>query len=98
MVRAVCGTACYERRFGARVVLRTWIAAEKFERISGAAEPPRASDLSREALLTELELPENARLIGVVGRLTPEKRVKDLIWAADLLRVLHDNLRLLVIG
>jgi glycosyltransferase involved in cell wall biosynthesis len=28
----------------------------------------------------------------------PEKRVKDLIWAADLLRVLHDNLRLLVIG
>jgi glycosyltransferase involved in cell wall biosynthesis len=28
----------------------------------------------------------------------PEKRVKDLIWAADLLRVLHDNLRLVVIG
>ena len=27
-----------------------------------------------------------------------EERVKDLIWAADLLRVLHDNLRLLVIG
>jgi glycosyltransferase involved in cell wall biosynthesis len=28
----------------------------------------------------------------------PEKRTKDLIWAADLLRVLHDNLRVLVIG
>ena len=24
--------------------------------------------------------------------------MKDLIWAADLLRVLHDNLRLLIIG
>jgi glycosyltransferase involved in cell wall biosynthesis len=43
-------------------------------------------------------LPADARLIGVVGRLTPEKRVRDLIWAADLLRVLHDNLRMLIIG
>jgi glycosyltransferase involved in cell wall biosynthesis len=49
-------------------------------------------------LLQELQLPADARLIGVVGRLVPEKRVKDLIWAADLLRVLHDNLRVLVIG
>jgi glycosyltransferase involved in cell wall biosynthesis len=30
--------------------------------------------------------------------LSPENRTKDLIWAADLLRVLHDNLRVLVIG
>jgi glycosyltransferase involved in cell wall biosynthesis len=57
-----------------------------------------ASDVSRDELLRELELPADARLIGVVSRLTPEKRVRDLIWAADLLRVLHDNLRLLVIG
>ena len=28
----------------------------------------------------------------------PENRVKDLIWAADLLRVLQNNLRVLVIG
>jgi glycosyltransferase involved in cell wall biosynthesis len=61
-------------------------------------EPARASDLSRQQLLSVLNLPENARLIGVVGRLVPEKRVRDLIWAADLLRVLHDNLRVLVIG
>ena len=43
-------------------------------------------------------LPADAKLIGVIGRLVPEKRVKDLIWAADLLRVLHDNLRVLIIG
>jgi glycosyltransferase involved in cell wall biosynthesis len=49
-------------------------------------------------LLRELRLPADAKLIGVVGRLVPEKRVKDLIWAADLLRVLHENLRLLIIG
>ena len=54
--------------------------------------------MTRDELLRELRLPADARLIGVVGRLVPEKRVQDLIWAADLLRVLHNNLRLLVIG
>ena len=58
----------------------------------------RPSDVSREELLRELQLPGDAKLIGVVGRLVPENRAKDLIWAADLLRVLHDNLRVLVIG
>jgi glycosyltransferase involved in cell wall biosynthesis len=64
--------------------------------------PLTASDLQcvprRDDLLRELNLPANARLIGVIGRLTHEKRVKDLIWAADLLRVLHENLRVLIIG
>ena len=58
--------------------------------------PP--SDVSRAQLLDELRLPVDAKLIGVVGPLVPESRTKDLIWAADLLRVLHDNLRVLVIG
>lgn len=57
-----------------------------------------ASSVTREGLLKELELPADARLIGVVDRLVPENRVRDLIWAADLLRVLHDNLRMLIIG
>ena len=100
-----------ERRFArhaARYVtnsesVRQWctlhgLPAEKFTVIPSGMEPARASDLPREALLGELQLPADAKLIGVVGRLVPEKRVKDLIWAADLLRVLHDNLRLLVIG
>jgi glycosyltransferase involved in cell wall biosynthesis len=72
--------------------------AEKFSIIPAGVPAARASDVSRTQLLTELNLPADAKLIGVVGRLVPEKRVKDLIWSADLLRVLHDNLRLLVIG
>ncbi len=100
-----------ERRFARRAAryvtnsesVRAWcvrngLPAEKFDVIPSGVEPARASDLSREALLRELKLPADARLIGVVGRLVPEKRVKDLIWAADLLRVLYDNLRVLVIG
>jgi glycosyltransferase involved in cell wall biosynthesis len=72
--------------------------ADGFAIVSAGVEPARASDLSREALLQELSLPATAKLIGVVARLVPEKCLKDLIWAADLLRVLHDNLRMLVIG
>ncbi len=91
--RLVAGSDC----------LRDWcvkhgLPAEKFVVIRPGVSPARATDISRDELLRELRLPADARLIGVVGRLVPEKRVKDLIWAADLLRVLHDNLRLLVIG
>jgi glycosyltransferase involved in cell wall biosynthesis len=74
------------------------LPAEKFEIVPSCIAPARASDVSRETLLHELGLPADAKLIGVVGKLLPEKRTKDLIWAADLLRVLHNNLRLLVIG
>ncbi|MCI0333300.1 MAG: glycosyltransferase [Planctomycetes bacterium] len=83
--------------------LRDWYAGQglsgdRFTIIPPGVAPAPASDVSREGLLRELHLPTDARLIGVVGRLVPENRVKDLIWAADLLRVLYDNLRLLIIG
>jgi glycosyltransferase involved in cell wall biosynthesis len=74
------------------------LPAEKFAVIANGIEPAPASDVARSQLLDDLRCPADARLIGVVGSLRPERRVKDLIWAADLLRVLHDNLRLLVIG
>lgn len=78
--------------------VRNGLAAEKFTIIPGGVAPARPSDVSREELLQKLNLPADAKLIGVVARLVPEKRVRDLIWAADLLRVLHDNLRVLLIG
>ena len=74
------------------------LPAEKLTIIQPGVPPARVSDASRDELLKELKVPPNARLIGVIGRLVPEKRVQDLIWAADLLRVLHDNLRMLIIG
>lgn len=74
------------------------LPADRFTVIPAGVAAARPSDVSREELLRELQLPADARLIGVVGRLVPENRVKDLIWAADLLRVLHNNLRLLVVG
>ena len=54
--------------------------------------------LPRADLLRELDLPANARLIGAVGRLAPQKRYKDLIWAMDLLRCVQDDVYLLIVG
>jgi glycosyltransferase involved in cell wall biosynthesis len=54
--------------------------------------------LERADLLSELGLPPNARLVGAVGRLVPQKRYKDMVWAMDLLRCLHDDLHLVIVG
>ena len=74
------------------------IPRQKFEIIPNGIPVAEPSSLPREELLRELELPANTRLIGVVGRLWPQKRVKDLIWASDLVWVLHPNVCLVVIG
>jgi glycosyltransferase involved in cell wall biosynthesis len=75
------------------------LPAEKFVVIpNGIAQPTIDEPLTREQLLTELQLPPNARLIGAVGRLWPQKRIKDLIWAADLLKSTRDDTHLLIIG
>jgi glycosyltransferase involved in cell wall biosynthesis len=100
-----------ERRFARHAVrylsnstaVRDWCVAgglrdQRFTVIPPGVPAARPSDVPREALLRELQLPADARLIGVVGKLVPDHRVQDLIWAADLLRVLHDNLRMLIIG
>ena len=59
---------------------------------------PSPPGTTRHQLLAELGLPEQSRLIGLVGRLWPQKRVKDAIWAADLLKVIRDDVHLLIVG
>ncbi len=75
------------------------IPADKFEVIPNGIEPyvdPHPKP--RHQLLQELGLPADARLIGAVGRLWPQKGYKDLIWSAELLKVVHDDTHLLIIG
>ncbi|MGD0382869.1 MAG: glycosyltransferase, partial [Thermoguttaceae bacterium] len=49
--------------------IRKGLPAEKFRIIPGGVEPSRPSTTTRRQLMTELGLPENSRLIGLVGRL-----------------------------
>ena len=65
---------------------------------NGVAPFAPAASASREEILAELGLPADARLIVAVNRLWPQKRVKDLIWAADLLKIVSAHAHLLIIG
>ena len=78
--------------------VRHGVPAEKIRVIPNGIPSAPASDATREQLLDELELPRRARLIGLIGRLWPQKRVKDAIWATDLLKVIRDDVHLLIIG
>ncbi len=60
-----------------------------------AAQPSR---LTRGQLLEQLGLPSDAILCGAIGRMIPSKCLKDAIWAADLLKVIRDDVHLLIIG
>lgn len=53
---------------------------------------------TRKQFLASLHLPASARLVGTVGPLTTNRRLKDLIWAAELLRVVNDETYLLIVG
>ena len=78
--------------------VRRGLPAEKMVVIPNGVEPAEPSASSRQELLAELGLPEECYLVGLVGRLWFQKRVKDAIWAADLLKVIRDDVYLLIIG
>ncbi len=81
-----------------RFYVEQGMPSSKVRVIYNGIEPAVPSPTSRAQLLAELGLPPQARLVGAVGRLWPQKRIKDLIWAADLLKVIRDDVHLLIIG
>ncbi len=74
------------------------IPAEKIDVIPNGIPPAPPCGSTRQEILAELGLPGRARLVGLIGRLWPQKRVKDAIWAADLLKVIRDDVYLLILG
>jgi len=74
------------------------VPESKFVVIPNAVEPAAPNSLPRESLLAELGIPAEAHVVAAVGRLWPQKRVKDLIWATDLLKSARGDVHLLVIG
>ncbi len=74
------------------------IDSEKFEVIPNGIRAVDVEPFDRDDFLRELDLPADARLIGAVGRLWPQKRYKDLIWAAELLKAVRDDTHFVIIG
>ena len=78
--------------------LKQGLPAEKMTIIQNGVEDTQQSVMSRRQFLDSLNLAADAKLIGAIGPLDAEKRIKDLIWAADLLKVIRDDVYLLIIG
>ena len=78
--------------------IRKGLPAEKFHILPSGVEPSRSTTTTRRQLLSELGLREDSRLIGLVAELFLRNRVKDAIWAADLLKVVRKDVHLLIIG
>lgn len=70
----------------------------KIHVIPPGASPVEPLSQSRHELLTEFSLPDGARLVAAAGPLELAERLKDLIWATDLLKVIRDDVHMLVIG
>ena len=66
--------------------------------IPNGIEPTDDTLRTRQSICDEFDFPVDAKIIGCVGRLAPQKRVSDLIWAMELLQSLQPSSRLLIIG
>jgi glycosyltransferase involved in cell wall biosynthesis len=69
-----------------------------FRLISNGIEPREASPIDRAEAFRRLEVAPDRKLILAVGRLWPQKRYRDLIWAAELLATLREDITLVIIG
>jgi len=53
---------------------------------------------TREEVLSESSLDPQRKMILAVGRLWPQKRIRDLIWAGELIATIRDDVTLLIVG
>ncbi|MBI1248357.1 glycosyltransferase [bacterium] len=74
-------------------------SAEKFVTIPNGIDlidsPPQRSQAE---IWEELKLPPHAKMMLSVGRLWPQKRMKDLIWATEILKRIRDDAYLVIVG
>lgn len=74
------------------------IASDLFRVIPNGILPRKSSGITREEMAARLGVDPQRRLIVSVGRLWPQKRFKDLIWASQLLESAREDATLVIIG
>lgn len=80
-------------------VRQVGLPAEKMRVIPNAAVVPQNNGTDDTLpIREELHIGADETVIGFVGRLWPQKRVHDLIWATDVLRIAGWKIHLLVVG
>jgi glycosyltransferase involved in cell wall biosynthesis len=79
--------------------LRRGLPADKLAVIPCAAAPRHTPGAPHGvSIRAELGVPSHARVIGAAGRFIPSNGFKDLIWTADLLKVVYDDVHLVIVG
>jgi glycosyltransferase involved in cell wall biosynthesis len=71
---------------------------DKLRCIPNGVDPWSGDRAARERLRAELRLPPEAYVIGYIGRLAEQKRVRDLIWAAETLWQIRPQVHLVIVG
>lgn len=74
------------------------IPQDQLSVITNGVERPQEQACSRTEFLVTNDLPSNAKLIFVIGRLAPQKRLRDLLWAIQLLRQANPDCYLIICG
>jgi glycosyltransferase involved in cell wall biosynthesis len=74
------------------------IARDKFFVIPNGLPAADVPPLTRAEAAQRMGVDPRRFLIGSVGRLWPQKGHKDMIWAGEMLRMLHENTTLLFLG
>ena len=77
--------------------MRIGVPSEKLAVIPNAVEIPEAT-ADRDQELAKFDIPAGSHVVGFAGRLAPQKRVKDVVWAMQLLKQLRDRVYLMLIG
>jgi glycosyltransferase involved in cell wall biosynthesis len=78
--------------------VRRGLSADRLQVIPPGVPPVEPPRVTRHQVFAELGIPPQHHVLGIVGPLRLAKRIKDAIWAADLLKVIRDDVHLLVIG
>jgi glycosyltransferase involved in cell wall biosynthesis len=74
------------------------VPAEKLVVIPNGVEMPNGPPVDRDRVLAEFQIPPGSRVVGFAGRLARQKRVRDIVWAMQLLKQLTDRVYLMVVG
>lgn len=69
-----------------------------FRVIPNGISPRQSAPLDRSQACRRLGVADDRRLVFAVGRLWPQKRYRDLIWAAEMMAAVDPRITLVVIG
>lgn len=71
---------------------------KKFHVIHNGIPIRNCGTISRQEAANRMGLDPSRRWIGAIGRLWQQKNYKDMIWAAEMLRVRYDNTTFVILG